>query len=72
VFEQSWGDNADWDITLSVENQFVTTANAKFTYLFKRWMSGITEIYVHIPTTNTYYINHLSSTPNHSINEDST
>jgi hypothetical protein len=35
-------------------------------------MSGITEIYINIPTTNTYYINHLSSTPNYSINEDLT
>ena len=35
-------------------------------------MSGITEIYVHIPTTNTYYINHVASTPNYSINEDTT
>jgi hypothetical protein len=35
-------------------------------------MSGVTEIYVHIPTTNTYYINHISSTPNYNINEDIT
>ena len=49
---------------------FVSTPNAKFTYLVRRWMSGTTEVYVHVPTTNTYYINHLSSTPNYAINED--
>jgi hypothetical protein len=35
-------------------------------------MSGITEIYINIPTTNTYYINHIPSTPNYNIDEDST
>lgn len=72
VFEQFWGSNADWNLTLSVENQFISAANTKFTYLFRRWMSGITEIYVHIPTTNTYYINHVASTPNYNIDEDTT
>ena len=72
VLEQFWGSNADWNLALSVENQFISAANAKFTYLFRRWMSGITEIYVHIPTTNTYYINHVASTPNYNINEDTT
>ena len=72
VFEQYWGSNIDQNLTLSIENQFVTTSNAKFTYLMRRWMSGITEIYINIPTTNTYYINHLKSTPNYSIDKNST
>ena len=69
VFEQYWGDDSDWNITLSVENHLTSQANANFTYLFRRWMSGMTEIYVHIPTTNTYYINHVPSSPNYNINE---
>ena len=72
VFEQFWGSNADWNLSLSVENQFISAANVKFTYLLRRWMSGITELYVHIPTTNTYYINHVPSTPDYNIDEDST
>jgi len=32
-------------------------------------MSGFTEIYIHIPTTNTYYINHVPSTPMYGIGE---
>lgn len=72
VFEQFWGDNSDWNLSLSVENHLTSQTNAKFTYLFRRWMSGMTELYVHIPTTNTYYINHVPSTPNYNINEVTT
>jgi len=72
VFEQKWGTNADWNLSLSVENQFVSQPNARFTYLYRRWMSGLTEIYVHVPTTNTYYVNHLPSTPNYTITPEIT
>lgn len=71
VFEQFWGANTDRGVTMSVENQFVTTPDARLTYLVRRWMSGITELYVQVPTTNTYYINHVSSTPGYNIDEGS-
>lgn len=67
VYEQVWGDENDWDFSLSVSNMFVETPNAPFTYMVRRWMSGLTELYVQVPTTNTYYINHVPSTPNYNI-----
>jgi hypothetical protein len=67
VYEQQWGDQDDWDFSLSVSNMFVETPAAPFTYLVRRWMSGFTELFVRVPTTNTYYINHVPSTPNYNI-----
>lgn len=56
---------------LSTENNFVSAEYAKFTYLCRRWMSGFTEIYIRVPTTNTYYINHVSSTPQCTVDSNS-
>lgn len=30
------------------------------TYIYKKWISGINELYVNVPSTNTYYFNHIS------------
>lgn len=70
VFEQYWGTSKDYDVMVSSENFFTSEDNVAVTYLFRRWMSGVTEIYLHVPTTNTYYINHVPSTPGYTISDD--
>lgn len=55
VAEMFFGDQSDGDFTITVGN-FLSTFNPEFTYITKRWMSGITDVYIHLPTTMTYYL----------------
>lgn len=55
VAEMTFGDQNDGDFTITVGN-FLSTFNPEFTYITKRWMSGITDVYIHLPTTMTYYL----------------
>lgn len=40
-------------------DNFITADTPKFNYIIKRYTSGITELYLLLDTTNTYYINHI-------------
>ena len=40
-------------------NNFIKSDTPKFNYIIKRYTSGITELYILLDTTNTYYINHI-------------
>ena len=46
---------------MTLSNFLTSDDSADFSYITKRWNSGVTEIYVYIPTTNTYYIAHAGS-----------
>ena len=51
-------------------NTVQTSKNIKLNYIMKRWMSGYTELYINLPTTGTYYLNHVLGTPNCTTNPD--
>jgi len=38
------------------DDEYNYTDISSLTYIMKRWMSGMTELYINIPTTNTYYL----------------
>lgn len=59
-------------LSVYTENRFVSADCADAEYFIRRWKSGVTEMYVHVQTTNTYYVNHLPSTPGYSINPSDT
>lgn len=74
VLEQYWGDASALSSILSVytENRFVSADCVDAEYFIRRWKSGVTEMYIHVQTTNTYYVNHLPSTPGYSIKPSDT
>lgn len=65
IAEMVFGEYEDGDITIQISN-FITTSDEpdeqryieiqNFNYIMKRWMSGITELFINIPTTSTYYL----------------
>lgn len=62
IAEMQFGSYNDGDIVASISsyataNELVELSTA--TYIMKRWMSGVTEIFVNIPSTKTYYLNNL-------------
>lgn len=64
--EYVWfGDQTDGDLTASVSN-FTTGGgkHVKLNYIVKRYNSGVTEVYVYLPTTDTYYIGHIPGSEN--------
>ena len=64
VAEMSFGKWSDGDITVKTSNflskneygEVIPLEPTDITYIMKRWMSGVTELYINIPTTNTYYL----------------
>lgn len=58
-----FGDETTGDITIQLSNFLTSESNAKCSYIIKRYMSGIVEVYIYIPTTNTYYLNHVAGVP---------
>ena len=58
-----FGDETTGDVTVTLSNFLTSTTNAKCSYILKRYMSGITELYVYVPTTNTYYLDHVNGLP---------
>ena len=59
-----FGTQNDGDITLQLSNFLTSDTNAQCSYVLKRYTSGLVELYLYIPTTNTYYLNHLEGIPN--------
>lgn len=64
VFEILTGENMYGEVRCTLSNHLVYNDNAECTYILKRYASGISELYINIPTTNTYYINHVIGVPN--------
>ena len=64
VAEMQFGKWSDGDITVKTSNflskneygEVIPLEPTDITYIMKRWMSGVTELYINIPTTNTYYL----------------
>ena len=46
------------------------TEISTLTYIMKRWMSGMTELFINIPTTNTYYLANTYGAADCTRNED--
>lgn len=61
-------DKLDDTIYANTLNTVCNCKNADLNYIMKRWMSGYTELYISLPTTNTYYLNHILGTPNCTVN----
>lgn len=58
VNECEFGDQDTGDIYISHSNYISDIEQDNFQYIMKRWYSGITELYIHIPSTDTYYLSH--------------
>lgn len=58
----------DDTIRVDTNNPVCKQDNAPLNYIMKRWMSGYTELYINIPSTGTYYLNHVLGTPNCTTN----
>lgn len=62
IADMQFGSYYDGDVIASISNfttggQIVDLSTA--TYIMKRWMSGVTELFINIPSTRTYYLNNL-------------
>lgn len=61
IQEMFFGSFLDGDVVASCNNYLNDKSNSAFeisglNYIMKRWMSGLTELYIHLPTTYTYYL----------------
>ena len=64
IAEMQFGKWSDGDVTVKTSNFLSKSEDGEvepleptdITYIMKRWMSGVTELYISIPTTNTYYL----------------
>lgn len=70
ITEMHFGGQNDGDVIVQISN-YLDDEEAEYmeeisgaTYITKRWMSGITEMYINIPTTRTYYLNNLYGASN--------
>lgn len=59
VGEMYTSDIGDGDIMLSVSNFLSSYQAENFSYIMKRYTSGVTELFIYVPTTNTYYLPHV-------------
>ena len=70
ITEIYFGEQNDGDIVVQISNYLddkdsnIMEEVSGVTYITKRWMSGITEIYINVPTTRTYYLNNLYGASN--------
>lgn len=63
-------DQPNGPVKANVKNPVHKEDNIRLNYIMKRWMSGYTELYVNLPTTHTYYLNHVLGTPNCTVSPD--
>lgn len=70
VAEMHTSDVADGSITISVSNFLSSYQVADFSYVMKRYTSGMTEIFIYIPTTNTYYLPHVDGSSYCTVSKD--
>ena len=59
----SFGTGNDGDVVAQISNFLNDDGTVEeissMTYIVKRWMSGMTELFINVPTTKTYYLNNL-------------
>ena len=72
----TFGSQADGDVIVQISNylndedsEFMEEVSAA-SYITKRWMSGLTEIFINVPTTRTYYLNNLYGASNCRVTPD--
>lgn len=53
-----------------MHNFLTSDSNPRFSYIRKHWYSGINELYIYLPTTNTYYISHVNGSSGCQVTED--
>jgi len=65
IAEMTFGSGNDGDVVAQISN-FLDPEDSgtmeeisAMTYITKRWMSGMTELFINVPTTRTYYLNNL-------------
>lgn len=59
VSEMYFGEYADGDVVVNVSSYLTPQGPVQqdgISYIMKRWSSGVTELYVSVPTTSSYYI----------------
>lgn len=76
IAEMTFGSQADGDVIVQISNylddedsEFMEEVSAA-SYITKRWMSGLTEIFINVPTTRTYYLNNLYGASNCRVTPD--
>ena len=76
IAEMTFGSQADGDVIVQISNylddedsEFMEEVSAA-SYITKRWMSGLTEIFINVPTTRTYYLNNLYGASNCRVSPD--
>lgn len=57
-------------VAASIRSSVYQEDNIQLNYIMKRWMSGYTELYINLPTTHTYYLNHVLGTPHCTTSPD--
>ena len=63
VYQVLQGTEADGIVRVELSNFLAHDENAACSYIWMKYASGYNEVYVHVPTTNTYYINHVDGLP---------
>ena len=58
IDEMAFGDYGDGDVGAAVSSYLFDepVEQKNLTYITKRWTSGVTEVYVNVPSTSTYYL----------------
>lgn len=65
IAEMTFGTGMDGDVVAQISNflnpsgDYALEEISAMTYITKRWMSGVTELFINVPTTRTYYLNNL-------------
>ena len=63
VYGVDFGKGPDGELTVRVDNFLVSSDAADYSYIRKSWYSGVNELMIYLPTTNTYYIAHVDGSP---------
>ena len=63
VYKMEFGDETNGDIAVSCSNFLSSWGKLRFSYVMKKWKSGVVEMMMYIPTTHTYYIGNLEGCP---------
>lgn len=76
IAEMVFGTQADGDVIVQISNYLDDEGSgymeevSSVQFITKRWISGLTEIFINVPTTRTYYLNNLYGASNCRISPD--
>lgn len=78
INEMAFGSEMDGDVIVQISN-YLDPSDIQYmeeisnsTYIAKRWMSGLTEVFINVPTTRTYYLNNMYGASNCTIDPSQT